>query len=50
MLGAARREGRTLDHILLHGPPGLGKTSLKELSRDDLLIPADFRRDLGVAG
>ena len=28
MVGAARREARALDHILLHGPPGLGKTSL----------------------
>ncbi|MFM9147941.1 MAG: AAA family ATPase, partial [Verrucomicrobiota bacterium] len=28
MVGAARREGRTLDHVLLHGPPGLGKTTL----------------------
>ncbi|MDR0536289.1 MAG: Holliday junction branch migration DNA helicase RuvB [Puniceicoccales bacterium] len=28
MTGAARREGRSLDHILIHGPPGLGKTTL----------------------
>ncbi len=28
MTGAARREVRALDHILLHGPPGLGKTTL----------------------
>jgi Holliday junction DNA helicase RuvB len=28
MTGAARREGRALDHILIHGPPGLGKTTL----------------------
>ena len=28
MVGAARRRSDTLDHILLHGPPGLGKTTL----------------------
>ena len=25
---AARNEGEALDHVLLYGPPGLGKTSL----------------------
>lgn len=28
MVGAARRRSDTLSHILLHGPPGLGKTTL----------------------
>ena len=25
---AARRRAESLDHVLLHGPPGLGKTTL----------------------
>ncbi len=28
MVGAAKRRADTLSHILLHGPPGLGKTTL----------------------
>src|SRR5260370_40062340 len=27
-LEAARRRGEALDHVLIHGPPGLGKTTL----------------------
>src|SRR5581483_10580782 len=27
-IAAARRRGEALDHVLLHGPPGLGKTTL----------------------
>jgi Holliday junction DNA helicase RuvB len=28
---AAKLRGEALDHVLFHGPPGLGKTTLLEL-------------------
>ncbi len=39
MIGAARRESRTLDHILLHGPPGLGKTTLAMIMAEEMGRP-----------
>src|SRR3954465_6298535 len=27
-IAAAKKRGESLDHVLLHGPPGLGKTTL----------------------
>lgn len=33
---AARRRGEALDHVLLHGPPGLGKTTLCYILGDAL--------------
>ena len=42
MLGAARHRGRVPDHVLLSGPPGLGKTTLA------MIIAAEMESPLRV--
>jgi Holliday junction DNA helicase RuvB len=39
MLTAARRRGRAPDHVLLSGPPGLGKTTLAGIIASELGVP-----------
>jgi Holliday junction DNA helicase RuvB len=54
-LAAARSRGEALDHVLLAGPPGLGKTSLAHVVREELGVglrtvagPAVERKDVAA--
>ncbi|MBS1612113.1 MAG: AAA family ATPase, partial [Bacteroidetes bacterium] len=35
---AAKRRGEALDHVLLHGPPGLGKTTLSHIISGEMNV------------
>jgi Holliday junction DNA helicase RuvB len=47
LVGAARKRGQAADHVLLAGPPGLGKTSLAGIIANEL--EAGFRVTSGPA-
>src|SRR5437764_10300727 len=38
-IAAAKQRGEPLDHVLLHGPPGLGKTTLAYVIGNEMGVP-----------
>ena len=44
-IAAARKRGEALDHVLLYGPPGLGKTTLAAIIAEEMEV--EFQQTSG---
>src|ERR1700752_1619194 len=44
-IAAARKRGEAMDHVLLYGPPGLGKTTLAAIIAEELEV--EFQQTSG---
>src|SRR5215475_728918 len=55
-IAAARKRGEAMDHVLLYGPPGLGKTPLAAIIAEELEVTFDqtsgpvLQKKLGLSG
>src|SRR5258706_11870427 len=48
-LGAAKKRGEPLEHVLLDGPPGLGKTTLAHVIAEEMGVAERIRVTSGPA-